>query len=110
MKQYPSPFPVLDESIETLFLQYGLELTQEQRSWYISELSALAQEKLGMMMMEKLTPAQTTEFQKMIDNKETNNEQWKKFWETAVPDYEEITELALSSFKQRMDGLLQRTV
>lgn len=102
-----SQFSFLGGFIEELIAQNGLEhLTEEQRKFYIPQILALLEERLGLEMLPKLNEDQMAQFADLAESPDTTGEQWKDFWYTSIPDFEGELKAVMKDFADQTKKIL----
>lgn len=81
---------------EVLTKKFG-ELTEEQKQMFVPEMTELIEERVGIILLPKLSQENAAEFADLLD-KETGPEEWKNFWYNALPNFEEEMKSILSAF------------
>lgn len=104
-----SPFSFIDEFVEKIILDQGITLTAEQRNFYIPQLSAMAQERMGADLMDKLSPDHLGAFETLFSNPDATGEQWAAFWNQSIPNFSAEVEKSMASFADTVKELLART-
>ena len=94
----PSPFGFLGDFIDEVLRQANFQLTEEQKDWYVPQLLALVQERMGSVLLDALSEENQKKYDALIEKEETTLEEWKTFWHVAVPDFDEKIKEALKGF------------
>lgn len=104
-----TPFYFVDQFLEKLLADEGLNLTEEQKGFYIPQLSAMAEKQVGATLMERLNDTQLAEFQSLFEKDTTTGEEWNHFWKTSIPDFESAVQSSLQTFADKVKTLLAKT-
>ena len=105
MAQSPQ-FNFLVEYILALLEENNVNLTEEQKKMYVPQILAQVELRLGLELMPKLNAEQKEEFTNLSNNENATAEQWKNFWESSVPTFEEDVKNVLIKFTERVRQIL----
>lgn len=106
----PGPLYFTDEYIRKLLAEDSITFSEAESRVYIPRFVALIEEKLGGVLMEKLTDAQLTEFEKLFSDTQTTGEQWEIFWNKSIPNFSRFVEEYLHSCTGELKELLKNNV
>ncbi|PLX28868.1 hypothetical protein C0581_00710 [Candidatus Parcubacteria bacterium] len=108
MAQENNQFDFLSTYIEALLVNNGLDdLSEEQKNVYIPQIMAHVEERIGLEVLPKLNDTQLDEFAKLTEG-ETTPEQWRDFWNTSIPSFEEDIKKILETFAGRVSQILSK--
>lgn len=111
MKKETNQFDFLSVYIEKVLYENGLDkLTDEQKKIYIPQLTAHLEERIGLEMLPKLSDENLTKFSEMVESETATAEDWKDFWYSAVPNFEEELKSVLEVFGKRVENILSKVV
>lgn len=97
-KQPPMDF--LEKFILSMLEKNGLaNLSETNKAIYLPQLMFEAQQRIGIALAAKLDQANAEKFVQMLDRVEKYQpEDWQKFWQSAVPEYESVINETLQKF------------
>ncbi len=102
-------FSFLSGYVRELLNQQGFDnLSEDQISFYVPQITALLEEKLGLEMMPKLNEDQLKEFAELVEKDDASEEEWKNFWYGAIPNFEEEFGKVLKDFSERVKDILAK--
>jgi hypothetical protein len=110
MKEQSQPqFDFLETYIQKLLDEQGFsELSEETRNQYIPQFVAEAQERLGIVLLEKLSEENAVKLASMLKDGDIDQDSLKNFWVASVPDFESIVKKVLEDFAQELKGLVSQ--
>jgi hypothetical protein len=73
-------------------------LSDEQKAYYIPQMTALLEERIGLELLPKLSDAQMEEFAQLAAGGKATAEEWKMFWGKNIPNFEEEMKRILTAF------------
>lgn len=74
---------------ENILRQGGFgALSPEQMKQYTPTLAALIEERVGIELLPKLNEAQAKQIVDLTEKGNTTEEEWRKFWTAAAPNFE----------------------
>ncbi len=92
--------------VEELLVKSDIgELTAEQKNVYIPQLVGLLEERVGLELTPKLDEARMKQFAELVDA-ETSPDTWSKFWQGAVPNFQEELKRILGDFAGQVKSIL----
>ncbi|HLC69454.1 MAG TPA: DUF5663 domain-containing protein [Patescibacteria group bacterium] len=105
----PQPkFTFLEQYILEVLAQNGLDnLNEELKKSYLPQLMVEAEYRLGLALMPKLNETQVDEFMAFVE-KGADGEEMMKFWQAAVPDFQEQVKETLLKFSEEVSGILTK--
>ncbi|MEK7084267.1 MAG: DUF5663 domain-containing protein [Patescibacteria group bacterium] len=102
-----SPFGFLGEFIEELLRQANFQLTEEQKDVYIPQLLVLVEERMGTLLLAALSEENRKQYDTMIEAEDASADEWKRFWHSAVPDFDDKIKEALKGFTEDFKKALE---
>jgi RimJ/RimL family protein N-acetyltransferase len=85
--------------VEEAIAQSGIgNLSEEQKKYYIPQITALLEERIGLELLPKLSDKQMEDFAEMAASDAATAEQWKAFWEKNIPNFDEEMKRILADF------------
>ena len=104
-----SPLNLTDAYIENVLQEQDITLTEDQKQFYLPQLSTMAEKHVGAALMEKLTLDQLKEFEQLFSNDETTAEEWNAFWNKSIPQFESVVENHMRTFAEKVRSILAQT-
>ncbi len=102
------PLYFTDDYIRKLLARESIVLSEEESRVYIPRLTALIEEKIGGVLMERLTDEQLSEFEKLFSDASTTGEQWKIFWNSHIPNFSDFVDQELRATVSEFRELLKK--
>ena len=100
-------FDFLASFVEDVLNQNGLDrLSDEQKRVYVPQVLARLEERIGLELIPKLSDAQVEELGRMLEKNESSPEEWKRFWQTSIPNFEEEVKTILLAFAEDVKRIL----
>lgn len=85
--------------VEEVLAQSGMgDLSEEQKKYYVPQMTALLEERIGLELLPKLNDKQMEDFAEMAASPAATAEQWKAFWEKNIPNFDEEMKRILAEF------------
>lgn len=106
MAQQMPKLDFLVEYILALLEENKINLTEEQQKVYVPQILSQVELRLGLEIFPKLNDAQKNEFTKLMNNANTTADQWKNFWFSSVPTFEEDVKKVLMNFSDKVRQIL----
>lgn len=104
-----SSLNLTDAYIQDILEKEGIILSEDQKQFYLPQLSTMAEKHVGAALMEKLTPDQLKEFEQLFSNDETTAEAWNAFWNKSIPQFESVVENHMRTFAEKIRNILGQT-
>lgn len=101
-------FDFLAEYALELLKQNNLDLSGEQKNIYLPQILGQVEERLGLELLPKLNEAQMNEMARLVNDAQAGAEEWKKFWYSAIPTFEQDVKNVLISFAEEVKQLLAK--
>jgi hypothetical protein len=108
MAQNTHQFDFLIEYVLALLEENKISLTDEQKKIYVPQILAQVELRLGLELLPKLTAPQKEKFVKLANNVNTTPGEWKIFWHSAVPSFEEEVKGVLIAFAEKIKQILAK--
>ncbi len=100
------PVYFLHEYAEKVLTDLGLgEMSQTEKDRYIPQLSHQIEYRLGAALLPLVPNSAAPVFQKLLDA-EVSAEEWQKFWQTTVPNFEQVVKTVLHDFAIECEKIL----
>jgi len=101
-------FTFLEQYILEVLSQNGLDnLPEELKKSYLPQLMTEAEYRLGLALMPKLSESQIDDFMALVE-KEASGEEMMKFWQGAVPEFQDLVKETLLKFSEEVSGILTK--
>lgn len=99
-------FDFLESFIHGVLDEAGFEsLSEETRSQFVPMFVAEAERRLGMALLPLLSESQAKQLVELADEN-GSAEELAAFWQTSVPDFQQIVQQTLSVFAQEFKKTL----
>ncbi len=92
--------------VEILKKNGFVNLTDSQKQVYVPQFTGLLEERIGIELVPKLSAEKMKIFVGLLD-KTISAEEWKKFWYSSIPNFEEEMKKVLSAFAVQMMAALK---
>lgn len=110
MSKETNQFDFLSVYVEKILYENGLDrLSDEQKKVYVPQITSHLEERLGIEMLPKLSGENLEVFTRLAESENTKDEDWKNFWYSAVPNFEEELKLILENFSKSVATILSKT-
>ncbi len=106
MAQQMPKLDFLVEYILVLLEENKINLTEEQQKVYVPQILAQVELRLGLEIFPKLNDSQKDKFTKLMNDANTTADQWKDFWFSSVPTFEEDVKKVLMNFSDKVRQIL----
>ncbi|OGH89709.1 MAG: hypothetical protein A2537_02330 [Candidatus Magasanikbacteria bacterium RIFOXYD2_FULL_36_9] len=92
----------LEELVLSILNENGFDkLDEEAKKEYLPQFLAQAQQRIGAALLPLLSEDSAKQFVE-LSKKETNPEKWWEFWQTNVPNFNDVVKNALAGFAQEV--------
>jgi len=92
----------LEELILNILNENGFDkLDEEAKKEYLPQFLTQAEQRIGAALLPLLNEESAKQFVELT-KKETNPEQWWEFWQSNVPNFNEVVKEALAGFAQEV--------
>lgn len=99
-------FDFLESFIHKVLDEAGFEnLSEETRSQFVPMFVAEAERRLGMTLLPLLSENQAKQLVELADQN-GSAEELAAFWQTSIPDFEQLVQQTLSAFAQEFKKTL----
>ncbi len=84
-------------------------LPQADQDAYLPQFVSEVERRIGIAILPKLPPEGADEFAEMTKKKDASPEEWATFWQSKVPDYEEVVRNVLTDFQKELHTLMNQS-
>lgn len=91
----------LEEFVIKILDESGLDLNDEQKKIYIPQIQSLLEERIGLVLMPKLSEEDREQFFKLVED-DVSAEDWTNFWTASIPNFEEELKNILTKFAEEV--------
>ncbi|PIQ96255.1 MAG: hypothetical protein COV67_10535 [Nitrospinae bacterium CG11_big_fil_rev_8_21_14_0_20_56_8] len=98
-------FDILSNFVENLISNVG-DLSDEQKRFYVPQVTTLLEERIGLEMLPKLSEAHMEKYTELLERESTTADEWKTFWEMAIPNFQGEIEKILVDFAKEAKEML----
>lgn len=96
-------FDFLQNYVEETLRQSGFgNLSEEMKKEFMPRFVAQAELRLGAALLPLLSESSAKEMSKMIDARENNPEEWLKFWQRNIKDFDNVAQKVLKDFAEEI--------
>jgi hypothetical protein len=106
---FSSSLNFTDVYIESVLQEQGVTLTDEQKDFYLPQLSTMAEKHVGAALMGKLTADQLAQFEELFASDTTTGEEWNSFWKKSIPEFGAVVEVEMKKFAEKVRAILAET-
>jgi hypothetical protein len=90
-------FDFISGFVENLLDSTG-DLTADQKLYYVPQVTALLEERIGLTMLPLIPEQFHEKYTELLASETATAEEWKTFWEMAVPNFQDELQNILVSF------------
>lgn len=109
MSSQKKEFSFLEDFILEVLKQNGLaNLSEANQRAYLPQLVAEAEFDLGIVLLPKLAEDDAKKFAALGSNLNTTPGEWKKFWASAVPNFDAEVKKVLNKFAEKVSVILNK--
>jgi hypothetical protein len=102
-------FDFLESFILQILEQNGIkDLTDEQKKKYVPEFLSRIYQRLGAVLIPKLSDDNLKTFSQLMENKNTKPEDWQRFWASAIPNFDGEVTGVLSQFSKDLKDIFSK--
>lgn len=103
-----SKIDFLQEFVLEVLKRNNLNFSEEQKIKFVPQILSLLEERIGLEMLPGLNDAQKEQFVKLSNNPHSAPKDWKNFWYSAVPSFEEELKIILLGFAEDVKRILSQ--
>ena len=103
----PRQFDFLESFIHNIMDEAGFaEVSEATRSQFVPLFVAEAERRLGLALLPLLNEAQAKQLGEIMDNENSSVESIPQFWQSSVPNFEDVVEDTLDEFAEEFKKTL----
>ncbi len=89
--------------IVNMFSEIGFDrMSEDQQALYIPQFTAELRQKISNELVPRLSKDQVEQFVALVDNPVTTGEDWRNFWYTNIPNFDQELGNILLAFTEEV--------